>query len=271
MSRIYPLIKGFKRSDGTTTSRTVPYIIIGETDDALAEQEVYAFAPNYVLALNGMPLPKNQMDSEQLGDDVYVVTITYGTNQDTEKKKPIVCLDTGGTTQRITQSLGTVNSYAAGDETPPNFGGAIGVTRDGIEGVELPFASQKWNEKHYLPKSIVNTDWENAVTDLGQHTNNAPFRGRAVDQVKFSNVTTNETGDDLVECTFYFEAAPHVDNITIGNISGISKKAWDYLWVFYTDDRSGNWLVKKPRFVYVEQVFYQGDFSVLAIPQGILS
>lgn len=249
-------------------------MIVGETDDTLAEQEVYAFAPDYVLALNGMPLPKNQIDSEQLGDDVYIVTVTYGTKQDAEKKKPIVCLDTGGATQKITHSLETLGSYAPDGMKAPNFYGAINATAEGtIDGVDLPVPCQKWNEKHYLAKSIVNTAWENAVTDLSQCTNNAPFRGRDVDQVKFDHVTTNDTGDDLVECTFYFEAGPHLENITIGDITGINKPAWAFLWILSIPDvdPETHFMIKKPRAVYVEKVFFSEDFSVLAIPQGILS
>jgi hypothetical protein len=45
--------------------------------------------------------------------------------------------NTGGGTQHITQSLGTVGAWAAPGLVPPNFRGGIGVTKDGIEGVDI--------------------------------------------------------------------------------------------------------------------------------------
>jgi hypothetical protein len=41
-----------------------------------------------------------------------------------------------GGTQHITQSLATIQKYAAAG-TAPDFGGAIGVTHDSVEGVDI--------------------------------------------------------------------------------------------------------------------------------------
>lgn len=46
-----------------------------------------------------------------------------------------------------------------------------------------------------------------------------------------------------------------------------AKEGWHYLWVRYEDDEdaTARTLIKKPRAVYVEQVYYYGDFSLLGI------
>jgi hypothetical protein len=52
---------------------------------------------------------------------------------------------------------------------------------------------------------------------------------------------------------------------TIGDITGIEKKGHEYLWVRYEDAVSSNELVKKPKFVYVNKVYRDGNFSGLGI------
>lgn len=55
--------------------------------------------------------------------------------------------------------------------------------------------------------------------------------------------------------------------LAVGEIIGISKKGWEYLWVRYVDaeDAVAKAIVKKPQAVYVESVYEQGDFSDLGI------
>ncbi len=67
------------------------------------------------------------------------------------------------------------------------------------------------------------------------------------------------------EITFRFAASPNVTGLVIGDIAGIDKKGWEYLWVRYADAEDQNVLVKKPIAVYVERVYEEGDFSLLGI------
>ena len=56
-------------------------------------------------------------------------------------------------------------------------------------------------------------------------------------------------------------------NLTIGDITGVDKKGWEYLWVRYTDsvNDTAKALVKKPIAAYVERVYEYGDFGLLGI------
>ncbi|HQL55478.1 MAG TPA: hypothetical protein PLQ87_12285, partial [Phycisphaerae bacterium] len=67
--------------------------------------------------------------------------------------------------------------------------------------------------------------------------------------------------------TFRFAASPNVTNLTIGDITGINKKGWEYLWVRYADseDTVAKALVKKPIAVYIERVYDDGNLSLLGI------
>jgi hypothetical protein len=53
----------------------------------------------------------------------------------------------------------------------------------------------------------------------------------------------------------------------LGNITGINKQGWHYLWVRFDDDEdsSAKTLIKKPIAAYVERVYEYGDFSALGI------
>ena len=56
-------------------------------------------------------------------------------------------------------------------------------------------------------------------------------------------------------------------NLTVGDIVGINKKGWEYMWVRYADaeDATAKVIVKKPVAVYVEKVYEEGNFAVLGI------
>jgi hypothetical protein len=60
-------------------------------------------------------------------------------------------------------------------------------------------------------------------------------------------------------------ASPNRTGITVGDITGISKKGWEYLWVRYADseDAAAKAIVKKPVAAYVEKVYEVGDFGMI--------
>jgi hypothetical protein len=53
----------------------------------------------------------------------------------------------------------------------------------------------------------------------------------------------------------------------VGDISGISKKGWEYLWVQYAADvdNETKQVIKKPVAVYIEKVYPSGSFGALGI------
>ncbi|MCS7168060.1 MAG: hypothetical protein RMI91_12010 [Gemmatales bacterium] len=75
----------------------------------------------------------------------------------------------------------------------------------------------------------------------------------------------SQRGQDDWEITFSFAASPNATGLTVGEITDIEKKGWEYLWVRYQDIEDENVLVKQPAAVYVEQVYSHGDFALLGI------
>jgi len=75
------------------------------------------------------------------------------------------------------------------------------------------------------------------------------------------------SSSDDWEVTFRFAASPNRWDVTVGAITGIRKRGWEYLWVRYEDDEDEDTeqLIKRPVAVYVEQVYEYGDFRRLGI------
>ena len=89
----------------------------------------------------------------------------------------------------------------------------------------------------------------------------------AAGECLFLGASGSKRGEEDWEITFRFAASPNRTGITVGDITGIAKKGWEYLWVRYADaeDAAAKALVKKPVAVYVEKVYEDGDFSGLGI------
>ena len=210
------------------------------------------------------------INTADLGACIWEVTVQYGEKDEPESGDPSTfSFDTGGGTQHITQSLGTVGSYAASG-TAPNFRGAIGVTHDNVEGVDITIPVYSFSETHYLPASQVTNTYKGALFGLTGRVNAGTFRGLAAGECLFLGASGSRRGtdaDDDWEITFRFAASPNRDDFAIGDITGISKKGWEYLWVRYGDaeDEDAKAIVKRPIAAYVEKVYEVGDFTALGI------
>lgn len=167
----------------------------------------------------------------------------------------------------LTQSLGTIGSYAAPGRTAPNFRGAIGVTPDAVEGIDVTVPVYHFSETHVIPSSLVTLGYKAALFFLTGRVNGSPFKGFAAGEVLFLGASGSKRGADDWEISFKFAASPNAVGLSVGNITGISKAGWDYLWVRYEDaeDTVAKALVKRPVAAYVERVYPWGNFASLGI------
>jgi len=178
--------------------------------------------------------------------------------------------DIGGGTQHITQGLAHIETYVAAG-AKPDYKGAINVSKQGgeltVEGVDIIMSAYAFSETHVLAAASVDDAYKNKLFALASHTNQAEFRGFAIGECLFVNANGSSRGDGDYEITFNFLASPNITGRTIGDIPGIEKKGWEYLWVQYEDvkDAVANKVVKQPTAVFVEQVYYAGDFDDLGI------
>jgi hypothetical protein len=252
---------------GSQPAVELRYTIRGTADDVEARNELATASPaTYDPYGSGwFFLPRDTITIQPVGELLWEGIVRYGTIPPTNEN--VISFDTGGGTQHITQSLHTVQAYVPAGETAPDFQGAIGVTADSVEGVDITAPVYEFAETHYLPDSIVTAAYRYTLFQLTGKANSAVFKGFAQGEVLFLGATGAKRGSGDWEVTFRFAASPNVTNLTIGTITGIDKKGWEYLWVRYvdTDDDTAMALVKRPVAVYIEQVYPYGDLNLLGI------
>ena len=256
------------RESTTGKSATVDltYIITGTSDDIAAKAALATSSP---LEYDG--LVRLSRHVAPVGDPTETLawegSVRYGARTLSEEDLSAYSFDTGGGTQHITQALATRGAYAAGGATAPDFHGAIGVAEDAVEGVDITVPVYNFTETHYKPDDEVTLAYRGALFRLTGRVNDAAFKGLDAGECLFLGASGSKRGDGDWELQFRFAALPNKSGLTVGGITGIDKKGWDYLWVRYEDveDTTAKALVKKPMAVYIEKVYDDGDFSGLEI------
>jgi hypothetical protein len=236
------------------------YVVDGTEDDVAVRAVVEATIPAIYAGL----VFQNYHISHQ-GSGLWEVSVRYGKLDPKEPGESSFSFDTGGGTTHITQSLQTIGSHAPPGEDPPDFKGAIGVNNDSVEGTDITIPVYNFKETHYIPIALVTPAYKAALFYLTGKVNAAPFKGFAPGEVLFMGASGSQRGQEDWEITFSFAASPNATGLTVGDITGIDKKGWEYLWVRYQDAEDADVLVKQPAAVYVEQVYPYGDFSLLGI------
>jgi len=238
----------------------LPYMVIGTEDDAVVRATVEATIPAIYAGL----VFQSYHIAHQ-GGGVWEVSVRYGKREPKETGQSSYSFDTGGGTTHITQSLETVASYAPPGEDAPDFKGAIGVSTDSVDGTDITIPVFNFKETHYIPAVLITPAYKAILFQLTGKVNAAPFKGFAPGEVLFLGASGSQRGTEDWEITFSFAASPNVTDLRVGDITGINKKGWEYLWVRYAEAEDADVLVKQPAAAYVEQVYPYGDFSLLRI------
>ena len=235
------------------------YIVEGTDDHDLAMTTLKAAAPTSVGSL-----VRQNPSIEPLEDGyTWVGVVPYARGDSSAWT-----FDTTGGTKHITQSLATVNSYAAAG-TATDHMGAIGVANGRAEGCDIVVPVYRWSETHTFDESDVDYAYKGIIRGLTGKTNNAGFKGCAAGECLFLGASggLRNDGSEKVDITFRFAASPNLTGLQVGDITGIAKGGWEYLWVEYqpVEDATAKGIALRPRFVYVERVYEEGSFAGLDI------
>ncbi len=250
------------------------YVVSGTTDDAEALTAMKTAAPDVYrdMVRRNCRIEPIRVDDDNPEKGVWLGVAPYTPASRVTPDPPEVgessySFDTGGGTQHVTQSIQTVNKYAPPGKAAPDFKGAIGVTHDSVEGVDITVPVYNFSETHILADTAVTETYKGTLFSLTGKVNSDTFRGLAAGQCLFLGASGSKRGDGNWEVTFSFAASPNKTDLTVGEITGIDKKGWEYMWVRYADaeDTTAKTLVKKPAAVYIEKVYEDGDFSGLGI------
>jgi hypothetical protein len=145
-----------------------------------------------------------------------------------------------------------------------------------VQGVDIVIPALTWTETYDVPSVYVSSAYIVSLSKVTGTVNNAAFRGFPAGEVLFLGASGSQEwderkGDGPWTLSYKFVQSPNagpqqtIPALTIGSISGIQKKGHEYLWIRYEDNVSNNSLVKEPKFVYVNKVYRETNFSDLGI------
>lgn len=268
--------KSRERVTGEGASTELLYTILGTGSDVDAEAAVRSTAPVLYAGLSRKNVRVKPVFVDVNNPDtcIWEGIVQYARAVRPDTGDSVYSFDIGGGTEHITQSIATVGRYARQGQTARNYRGAIGVTGASttsparVEGVSIPAPVYDWSERHYLDDVYVTGSYKAALFWLTRHPlNQMAFRGFEPGEVMFRGANGGRRGQDDWEIAFHFSASPNLVDLVVGEITGIKKGGWDYLWIRYVDepDEESGLLVTVPEAVYVEQVLYYGDFTRLGI------
>ena len=246
---------------------TLTYLVEGTNNDTTGYDAVVSTSPtSYVFDASGRTLYRQTIALERVGENEWKASVKYGITKGQNPAESSYDFDTGGGTTHLANSLTTVNSYAASG-TAPNFGNLIGVTKDSVEGVDVTIPQYRFSETHNFDASTITAAYKLTLFGLTGCVNNATFKGLAAGECLFLGASGSQKGEDDWSISYSFAAQPNAASLTVGTITGIVKRGWDYLWIRYEDaeDTTAKRLVKKPIAVYVEQVYTYASLSGLGI------
>jgi hypothetical protein len=245
---------------------------------ALNDQAVHGHAadffntnPTYSVA--GVVMLVDSYEVSHLGGDAWEVTAHYESqgyaSTDPDPKKRSRQFDTGGGTAKVTVAF-SERRYAASGSTAPDMKGAVNVDGDNVSGVDVTVPTLQWSETYDVPSGIVTEGYIKAVAGITGRINDAGFRSFEAEEVLFLGCSGSQQWDEDKgfgpwSLSYKFAASQNATGLTIGPVTGVEKKGWDFLWVVYEDAVDQNTRLKRPKFVYCNQVYRKASFSTLGI------
>ena len=237
--------------------------LIFDIQGAANESEVLSVLEATVPA-SYLGLLLDSLAGEPVSDTLWKGTARYVRLEDGNE----YTFDTSGGTQHLTQSLSTIGSYAASGFTAPDFQGAIGVSEDRVEGVDITAPKFDFSETHIFENSFVDLGYKQLLVPHDGHRQRCQLQGAGGRRVPVHGRGRHHQGrHPLVDHVPVLGLGQCHRASTIGDITDIDKDGWDYLWLRYSDfeDSGAKLLVKRPVSCFVERVYRRADFSTLLI------
>lgn len=207
------------------------------------------------------------LSRERVADKIWNFTAEYK-QREPEPGQYTISIDTSGGTVMQTYAYAE-SRYAASGATAPTMNGAIDVQNGKPQGVQRVIPALKVTVKAKIKTSYITSPmaYSRVISRLTGTVNNSVMFGEfAIGELLFMGAS----GDVVAEnpsLQFTFAASENVSNMTIGNISNITKAGHDYIWFsFKTEkDNTSGLPITAPRAAYVDRVYQYADHGLLKI------
>ena len=195
----------------------------------------------------------------------YSVDIEHSNTPDPDKAGSIR-FSISGTQVKSMIGVRRLGCYTKDGSINDPYGGLIGVTKDGVEGVDLDVYNGTFSITRKFPASWFHWDNYRLINLAAGRFNGLPWNGFAVGEVRFLGAEGDWQSDgDYGEMTFNFATSPNSSDLFVGDIGPIAKRGWDYLNVEYAEFVENGRTFKRPTLVTVDQVYLEMDFAILGL------
>lgn len=180
-----------------------------------------------------------------------------------------VSFDTTGQTRHITQAL----SQEAFPPDAADFQGAIGVSGDSVNGVDVVSPGMRYSETWVVPVySVMDPAYIKDLYELTGTVNNSTFRCFDEGEALFIGARGQWT-DDSPFATLTFEFEARANDYEWYPYQGYTEDAgtlegWEHVWIRYEDATDANTLIKRPVAAYKSRVYKKKSWEPLGISQG---
>ena len=227
-----------------------------------------ASAATVTSAATSRTLYRQSISYESKGAGVWDFTIPYGpheTKNADDTPEAEFSFDIGTENTKIFTSLATVNKYPA--LTAPDLKGAINWNGKEAEGVDIMIPKCSLSYKQIIADSTFDATYRRNLSLLVGKVNDGTWEGYSAGELLLTSVSGSFRFKNTDwEISFNIAVSENKSGLSIGAITGITKKGWDYLWVKHKKKIDGDAkFVLEPEYVYVEQVYEYGDYSILPI------
>lgn len=253
---------GISEEKPVVSSVTDYYLVTGAADEQAAITAAIGKAVNSC----GLPYSGIGVD-ERLGATSWKISVSYaeknssGGGGSMEDDGGVTSFDISTQTKHVLQAIET-KRYPA---DAPDYHGAINYDGEKVNGVDIisPVFSFSLSKRY---KSFGASRQKEVAGVVGK-INQATYHGFDAGEVLFVGCSGSQRGSEKWDVTYKFNVNFNQTNITIGDITGINKGGWEYLWAFYEKgpNEEGTSQIQKPIAVYVEKVYEDGNFSVLKV------
>lgn len=242
------------------------YVVEGTTDETVAHAIALSGTPDIITHASGVLYKEDVRIKGTNSSSVWYADVTYAPRSRTiDTGSYRISFDTAGGTVHISQSKETVNKYPSA--TAPDYKGNIGVRGEEIDGTDIVIPALKIVVDFRHPSGVITLAKIKQLASYTGYVNSAPFLTFDAGEVLFLSARGSEGDASETEISYSFAMSQNATGLSIGDVTGITKKGWHIAWVAnksVTETVGSNkFKVTRPEFVYVERVYDEIDLRTI--------
>jgi hypothetical protein len=196
---------------------------------------------------------------------VFTAALEFSTSPEPDRNDTgteTVSFDLSSQTVKTIQSPQTVNKYAVSGSTAPDFKGGIGWNGDKFEGADRFVEVFSFTVTKILDNASISNGYIQALRDTAFRYNTTLFRGQSPGECLFVGAAGSPRDSKTYSVAYKFLSSKNASGLTFGDISGVTKQGWDYLWTLFADaeDTTAKFITPRPNAVYIERLYTQANF-----------